>query len=328
MGGQSYKLCKSSVPGTAFAMSIRLLRTLIAVCEHDTFSQAGRALGMSHAAVSQQMKQLEDMWSLPVFDRTSRTPRPTISGRALAEKSRQVVAAYDGIVPSVTGEGSLRGELTLGAVPTTLTGLVPLAISKLRARYSELHVRVVPGLTADLMNQLERGRLDAALATQPAFMPESIVTAHIADEPLDLLLPPDIEPAPAAELLAHHPYIRFSREAVVGGMVEGWLQASGIRVRETMELPNLDAILSMVMARLGISIAPRPCVRPPGQLQVVRMALPDDAPLRTLGLMTRADHAKVRVIEEVNEALLDAVQDGAFEPAPRSSASTERTSAA
>ncbi|MDA8871030.1 LysR substrate-binding domain-containing protein [Rhizobiaceae bacterium] len=295
-------------------MSIRLLRTLVTVSENDTFSLAGKALGVSHAAVSQQMKQLEAQWDVALFDRTSRTPRLTISGRALAAKARQVLTAYDGIVTSVTGEGSLQGELTLGAVPTTLTGLVPLAISKLRARFPDLHVRVVPGLTFDLMRELERGRLDAALATHPAMLPEAVVSSHIADEPLDLLLSPDIAPGSVADLLATHPFIRFSRDAVVGGMIESWLQASGIRVRETMELPNLDAILSMVMARLGISIAPRPCVRSPGQLAVVRMPLPPDAPVRTLSLMTRSDHAKVRVVEEVNEALLDAVQDGAFEP--------------
>ena len=68
-------------------MSIRLLRTLIAVSEHDTFSLAGKALGVSHAAVSQQMKQLEAMWDVVLFDRASRTPRLTISGRALAAKA-------------------------------------------------------------------------------------------------------------------------------------------------------------------------------------------------------------------------------------------------
>lgn len=293
-------------------MSIRMLKTLIAVEEHGTFSAAADAVFVTHAAVSQQMKALEKSWKVTLFDRTKRTPELTPVGRALVAKSRKVVRDYENLVPSVLGDDGLRGELLLGAVPTTLTGLVPLAISRLKVSYPNLHVRVVPGLTTDLIHQIERGTLDSAIISRPNNTSQDYQWLDIAAEPLQLLASLETESDDPTVLLKKNPFIRFSRNAVVGTLIDNWLQEKNIAVKDCMELESLESISSMVLSNLGVSIAPKPCVQNMNPLPLKRILLADDGPVRHLGLLYRTDSAKLRVVEEIHKSLLGAVSIGRF----------------
>lgn len=296
-------------------MSIRLLRTLIAVADHRTFSAAADAVCITHAAVSQQMRALEDIWQVELFDRSRRTPELTPVGRAAVARAREVVASYDAIVPSVLGDAGLQGEIALGALPTALTGLVPVALRQLRAEAEALHVRVSPGLTTALLTQVTRGSLDVALVSRPAALPAGLDFREVAREPLHLLAPEGLRGSDPRTLLENNPFIRFNREAVVGQLIEGWLQAQGITVREAMELDGLEAISSMVLAGLGVSIVPKRCVVPAHPLPLARIALGRDAPERRIGLVCRADQPRLAMVEALHRALLDAVALGRFEAA-------------
>ena len=295
-------------------MSIRMLRTLIAVEDKKTFSAAADAVHVTHAAVSQQMRALEEEWQVALFDRSKRTPDLTPTGRAIAAKAREVVRAYDNIVPSVISGESLEGEVALGAVPTTLIGLAPLAISLLKDRYPKLHVRLFPGLTTHLIAQIERGAIDAAIVSRPMVVPRGLEYRDIAEEPLQLIASEDVGSDDARELLSTRPFIRFNRDAVVGRQIESWLQEQQIRVRESMELEGLEAISSMVLANLGVSIVPESCVRSCNPLPLKRLSLGRDAPTRHLGLILRRDNPRSRVMDGIEAALLDSVEIGAFEP--------------
>lgn len=296
-------------------MSIRMLKTLIAVADNETFSAAADAVFVTHAAVSQQMRALEAQWQIEIFDRTRRTPEFTPIGRALLARAREVVRAYDDIVPSVLGDDGLKGDFNLGAVPTSLTALVPFATALLKSNCPDLHVRLFPGLTTQLILQLERGALDAAIISRPAIMPKGMLWKGVADEEMILIASATIDSDDPFEVLRSHPFIRFSRDAVVGTLVEKWLQDNAISVHDTMELASLEAIYGMVVADLGVSIIPEPCMKVAHQPQLRRLRLTHaGGPVRELGLVYRKDTTKMRVIEEISAAIERALGIGTFSP--------------
>ncbi len=293
-------------------MSIRMLKTLIAVHEHGTFSAAADAVFVTHAAVSQQMKALEENWQVTVFDRTKRTPELTSTGRALVAKAKEIVLAYDTLVQSVVEDDGLHGSLSLGALPTVLSGLVPSAIAPIKGKYPNLHISILPGQTNELLIELGRGELEAAIISKPHVIPKGMTWHFIAKEPIELIVSEQIISNDPIEILRTNPFIRFSRHAVVSQMVENWLQKKNIEVSESMEFENLDNITGMVHANLGVSLVPNRCVTPPNPLPLKHIPLGQDAPIRQLGLMVRTDTIKQQLIDTIHSHLIAAVKFGHF----------------
>lgn len=292
-------------------MSIRRLKTLVAIAEEGSFAGAAAVVHLSQGAVSMQMKALEEDLRVELFDRGKRPPELNEAGRALVPKARELIALYAGMVESAVGAGAFFGTLIIGAVPTALSGLIPRTLARLRDAYPDLRVRVVPGLSAELMTQIERGQLDAAVMTEPARPVPHLAWRALAQEPLMLLTPPDTQGSDPLELLRAMPFIRFSREAWVGRDIDDWLRRKGIRVREVMELDSLDAISTMVYHNLGVSIVPLRCVEGPVRLPNRRIALGRDIKPRVLGLMSAADSAKEPLLDAAFRTMSDLVREEA-----------------
>ncbi|MCG8408875.1 MAG: LysR substrate-binding domain-containing protein, partial [Phycisphaerales bacterium] len=227
-------------------MSIALLKTLIAVSEGGSFSAAADEVCISHAAVGQQMKRLEDTLQVTLFDRSRRTPQLNQLGKALVPKAREVVRAYEAMLDDLTGDGQLFGELTLGAVPSTVRSLIPQSVKRLIKAYPELHIRVVPGLSGDLQEQIERGGLDAAVVSTPDHSGSNLNWQPFVEEELVLLTAPEVEERDPFKLLQSMPFIRHTRRAAVGKLADEWLVEQAITVRPSMEMESLETLSSMV----------------------------------------------------------------------------------
>jgi len=293
-------------------MSIRALRTLISIHRHGSFRAAAEFENLTPAAVSQQMRNLESSWNLDLFERSHRSPKLTLIGLALVREAEAVVAAYDNLADKVSSSDDISGELILGAVPTTLTGLVPLALSQLKILHPSIRVRIVPGLSNQLLLQIDRGQIHAAVISKPEVLSRSLSFSKIAVEELVLLAAESTEDLSPMELLQTQPFIRFNRDAVVGRQIEAWLQSNEIVVNDVMELEGLEAISSMVAAELGISIVPQRCITESHHFPLKRIPLGDDGPSRLLGLVSRVDSPRTNVIKAAETALLKAVSIGEF----------------
>ena len=289
-------------------MSIRLLRTLVAVADSRTFSAAAEQVHVTHAAVSQQMQTLESDLNIALFDRSKRTPELTPVAHDIVRKARQLIVDYDSLVSSVIDDDGLNSEVTFGALPTTLTGLTPQSMAVLRVRFPKLRLHIRPGLTGELLSDIERGRLDMAVLSKPHLLPLGIEFRELVIEPLELIASTILPDQDAVSLLKTQPFIRFNRNAVVGTLIDNWFTSKQIRVSEIMELDSLEAIESMVHANLGVSIVAKRTVQPHNAITLKRIPLGEDAPARCLGLAYRTSYTKRRVIDEIFGALRGVIE--------------------
>ena len=282
---------------------------MIAISEQGSFSAAADSVNVSHAAVGQQMKRLEDSLRVTLFDRTRVSPQLNQLGKALVPKARDIVHAYDTLLDDLTGEAQWFGELSLGAVPSTIRGLVPLSIKALIPNYPKLHIRVVPGLSGSLLEQVERGAIDAAILSQPAAVAANLNWQSFAEEELVLITAPEVSDDDPLRLLSQMPYIRHTRQAAFGMLSEAWLGSHNVAVKTSMEMESIESVTSMVAHNLGISIVPDMCV-PDGVFSNLRkVKLPGPRHCRTLGVVTRTDCPKIYLVERLIEQLRNTVRE-------------------
>lgn len=290
-------------------MTIRLLRTLVAIADTKTFSAAAEVVNVTHAAVSQQMQTLEADLGVALFNRRTRTPELTPIAHQIVARSRRLIADYDNMVPSLLDDGGLSGTIKIGALGTTLTGLMPRALSVLKAHFPQLRLHIRPGLTGALLADIERGNLDAAIVTKPHLMPLGVQFRALTQELMQLITAME-EPEDDILMLLHHkPFIRFNRIAVVGTLIDNWILTNRVRVVEAMELDSLEAITSMVQANLGVSIVPDLTVKPYENVPVKRLSLGADAPTRIIGLAYPDDPVKTKAIDALYDALSSVIDE-------------------
>ena len=317
-------------------MSIRFLRTFVTVAREGSFAAAAESLGLTQSAVSLQMKSLEEELRTELFDRTARRPTLNARGRALLERAEELVRLYDGLSEAVSDEGDLAGMLVFGAVNTVATGVLPRALSLLKATHERLQTRVVSGLSAELVHQVDCGKIDAAIVSAPpSELDHDLVWHPLFDEPLVVIAPlrgsRDHGEAPAeadpchdaGQLLESFPYIRFNRRAWAGRLIHGALRNRGIRVSESMELDSLEAIALMVSEGLGVSLVPLRRIAEPFPAPVKVVPFGDPPPCRTVGMVTRAGSARTALSDALAKALAESA-DNARDNACNSSSAHEK----
>ena len=295
-------------------MSIRSLRTLIAVADHGSFVAAARAVGLTQSAVSMQLRGLEDELRAELFDRARRPPTLNDRGQALVRRARDIVLLYERLGETVEDDG-MAGLLDLGAVPTTLSGVVPRALAGLQQVHPRIAVNMVNGMSGELVDRVKRGELDAAIVSESDRLPSGLAWHPVATEWIVVAAPPQSVEKTDRDLLAAWPYIRFNRRAWVANPIQQSLRRRKIRPRQAMELDSLESILLMVYYGLGVSVIPQRCVEGPHPLPIRYIPFGDPPLARRIGLLERAGNPKAKLTAALHVAFKNlAIKDGPNAP--------------
>ena len=281
---------------------IRELRTFLAVARHGTFSRAGEQVGLSQSAVSAQIQRLEEMLGFALFDRIGRNARLNAAGRETLARAEALVGQVEALLQPAAAAPA--AALRIGAIASVQEVLMPDALLGLRGRHPGLRLRVVPGVSMDLLGQVDEDRLDAAVIIRPPFdPPRELAWRPLWTEVFVLVLPQALRGNDWAKHLRSQPFLRYDRSSFGGRQVTRFLEAQGIETADSIEMDDIGALVQLVLRGAGVALLPR--CRPyfPLPAGARAISLGAAAPRREIGLVERARHPQAALVDALHTAL-------------------------
>ncbi|CAN5198538.1 LysR substrate-binding domain-containing protein [soil metagenome] len=145
-------------------LDFALLRTFVAIAETRTLGRAAGKIGRTQAAVSMQVKKLEEMLNQPLLNRTGRGVALTLHGERLLGHARNILRHHDAAVADISGAG-LAGTLRFGCPDDYATAFLPHILRSFAGQHPQVFVEVYCAPTPRLLEQLGKHALDLALVS-------------------------------------------------------------------------------------------------------------------------------------------------------------------
>ncbi|QJW54820.1 HTH-type transcriptional regulator YofA [Serratia plymuthica] len=236
---------------------IRELKTFLMVAKEGTFAAAGNKIGLTQAAVSAQMQRLEADLNFPLFDRSGRNARLNQKGLQLISQAQELLSLYDGLGERLN-LATPGKTITIGAIASIQRTLLPDALTAFCRHSAGCRIRVIPGLSMELINLVDAGEIDMAAVLKPPFaLPTGLQWSALAHEPFHLIVPKNVAGNDIAALLSDQPFIRYDRSSFGGRQVDRFLREMNLSVNEICEVDELEAILKLVSNGMGVALLPR-----------------------------------------------------------------------
>lgn len=253
-------------------METRRLRAVLAVAEHRHFGRAATALGVGQPRVSRLVREAEDELGVALFDRDTRNVTLTPAGAAYVDDARPALDRLD--LAAERARAAARGEAGAVAIGTVETALSPPLIRLLREfrrRHPAVTVSIRTLTTAEQVDRLRAGTLDAGFLRPPLTGPAAseLTLVTVRREPLLAVLPPGHRLAGRSRIplaaLAGDPFVRNPRHLGPGlyETVNSLCRAAGFVPRTAQEAVDMDTVLGLVAAGYGVAVVPHAAVSRP-----------------------------------------------------------------
>ncbi|MFF1511300.1 LysR family transcriptional regulator [Streptomyces sp. NPDC058326] len=298
-------------PGGAPVADLNLLRTFLAVYRSGSFTAAAGLLGLSQPTVTTQIRALERQTGRELFERLPRGVAPTAVAHDLAAR---VAAPLDALAAAAGHETASHER----AAPVHLAGPGELLCTRVLPALAPLtaegvRLRVTPGLTEPLLDELRAGRHDLVIAT---FRPRgrALTSVPLMDEEFILVAAPvwaeRVKERPAEEgpaALHGVPLVTYAEDLPIARRY--WRHVFGTRLSRpaALTVPDLRGVLAAVTAGAGFTVLPRYlCEAELASGALVPLHRPDDPPINTAYLTQRPGRPANPDVTRVRDLLIEA----------------------
>lgn len=291
-------------------LSLRQLEYVVALADTLSFRRAAERTHVSQPALSAQLKQLESVLGVVLFERDPRRVLPTEAGTELIARARVVLRAVDDLLADAERQRDTEsGTLRTGVIPTIAPYLLPEVMPALRARFPRVRWAFREEKTATVVELLERGEIDLGLVAKG--------TELLGFQVVDVISDPFVLATAKDHPLAKKPSVRLSD--LDGELVllldEGHcFRAQALAVcdragaRESeLRATSLPTLVQMVASGLGVTLLPSLAVAAEnrsGALAIVPFQAP--APTRTISLASRQTSPRAPLVHEIARAIVEA----------------------
>lgn len=276
-------------------MELRQIEAFVEVARRLNFTRAARALHVAQPAVSQHIARLEAELGVALFDRGGRAVRLTEAGERLVPFAERVLADIAAAHHAIaTLRNLFAGRINVGVTPTVATHLLPRVLAAYRERHPQIEVALREGGAGALVTMVERGAVDLAVVVLPVEHP-TIATEPLFTEDLMLAVAASSPLARSAgravplSAVASEPFILYRASYHLRSATINGCRAAGFEPRVALEGGEMETVLRMVAAGLGVSLVPQLAFEGAPRPGVVALRVSVPPLTRTLAIARRHD---------------------------------------
>lgn len=258
-------------------MEIRNIVTFIKASEMQSFTKTAAQLGYSQAAVTVQIKQLEDELGTQLFDRIGRSVRLTNAGEKFMPYALNMMRSVEEAANFMKVDDEPSGILRIGASSSFSAGMVPKILPGFHAKYPKIKLVFK---TTDLLSQtcdlLRQNELDFTFTLDHKAVPTEFECVADRKEDIVFVTNPKNPLARAKnvplERILKEEFISSDRGLSYGRYMEEALVERGLVFSPSVEIGSTSAIINMIAQGNGVSYLPKFLVDDPvneGDLAII-----------------------------------------------------------
>jgi molybdate transport repressor ModE-like protein len=240
-----------------FKITLRQLEILDAVARCGSFSAASAELHLTQPAVSMQIKQLENILDLPLFEHMGKQIHLTEAGEDTLRAGRNITHELENLQQMLADRQGLKGGTLTVSAASTASVFAARMMALFRDRYPDVRISLNVVNRETLLRHLTDNSIDLALMGQPPdgydlaaqpFMENPLVVIAATDHPLA-----NTKHIPLDELVAQ-PLIGREQGSGTRSALEKFLTDQGYVYQAAMEMNKNEAIKQAVEAGLGLGV--------------------------------------------------------------------------
>lgn len=237
------------------------LRAFLAVAAAEHVTAAAAQLHLSQPAVTRAIGRLEDQFGVRLFDRPGHRVRLNAFGRVLAGHAAAIVAQLDAASTDLAGLlDPHAGPVRIGFVRSLGTWLVPDLIQSFKTVEPGVEFQLYQGLSEQVADRLVGGDVDLILTSPRPRLAEQIDWELLADERLELAVPPGHRLATRRRIrlaeVAAEPFVALTVTSEFRALSDRLCRAAGFSPAVAFEADDVATVRALVGAGLGLAILP------------------------------------------------------------------------